>query len=224
MSNASYDGQWQSYALTGRPDFLNYLRRGDVTWSQLWEFYRDNPAEADTMIRLIRLFHAFLSQVYDAEGAVLDRDGEVYPRLREWAEYAVAAQEFLPEEKVTQAMGDLLDQSLISRLYFEAVYSVYVEAALARSVSAWQADSGEVDVPRDAAATREAAGDDARKAAARLTLNLDYPDPPVDRIAVDVWHSTVSAVIARHERRWLAAFSAVCRDDEAEWYDEGVSG
>ena len=35
---------WQEYALSGRPDFLNYLHSGDVTWEKLWEFYRRQPA------------------------------------------------------------------------------------------------------------------------------------------------------------------------------------
>jgi hypothetical protein len=32
--------KWQAYALTGYPDFLNYLNVGDASREQLWEFYR----------------------------------------------------------------------------------------------------------------------------------------------------------------------------------------
>src|SRR5579872_278863 len=124
------DAGWKGYALTGRPDFLNYLKRGDVTWSELWAFYRENPADASAMIHLMGLFHIFLSQQYDREGSVLDREGEVYPQLREWARFAVSCQEFVPEENLRDSLAHLLGQSLISALYYEAVFSVFVEACL----------------------------------------------------------------------------------------------
>ena len=47
---------WQGYALEGRPDLLNYLYRGDVTWEQVWQLYRERPAKADAVLRISGLF------------------------------------------------------------------------------------------------------------------------------------------------------------------------
>src|SRR5687767_3768290 len=99
MDGVSSEAAWKSYAFSGRPDFLNYLYRGDVSGRELWEFSGQTPADTDAMVRLIGLFHSFQSADYDRSGCVLDRDGPVYTRLREWARFAVAAEEFLPEEK-----------------------------------------------------------------------------------------------------------------------------
>src|SRR5687767_699731 len=128
MTAPAFETAWQGYALTGRPDFLNYLRAGFVTWRQLWEFYRDHPADPNVVVRLMGLFHGFQSHDYDREGCVLDPDGDVYPQLREWARFAVAQREFLPEGTLRDNLADLLEQNLVSPLYYEAAFSAYLEA------------------------------------------------------------------------------------------------
>ena len=52
----SWEGgfSWQGYALSGRPDFLNYLNAGDVTWEKLWDFYRQATALPAAMRSLMR--------------------------------------------------------------------------------------------------------------------------------------------------------------------------
>ena len=53
----SWDGDfnWQSYALQGRPDVLNYLHRGDVSWEGLWSFYRTRAASPEAVMAVMNL-------------------------------------------------------------------------------------------------------------------------------------------------------------------------
>jgi hypothetical protein len=133
MSAAASEILWAGYALTGRPDFLNYLRRGDVTWAELWQFYRRYLQEPDPALRLGGLFHIFLSEEFDRAGGVLDRDSEVYQSLVEWAEFALDCDRIIPEAAHRESLTHLLGQSLVSPLYYEAAFNVYTDAALQRT-------------------------------------------------------------------------------------------
>jgi hypothetical protein len=166
MSGAAFDAAWQGYAVSGRPDFLNYLRRGDVTWDQLWSFYRQNPADPWAVLRLSGLFHAFASQDFDRSGCVLDRDTDLYDTLRAWAEFAAGSTEFVPEEKLQEALAGLLEQSLISPLYYEAAFNVFLEASLDRPLPAAGAAEGEPALAPERVA-KSAGGDGLRAAVDR---------------------------------------------------------
>src|SRR5688572_5543192 len=194
---AAFDPIWKSYALTGRPDFLNYLRRGDVTWGELWRFYRENPADPAAMVRLMGLFHLFLSQDYDREGCVLDPDGRVYPELREWAGFAVAAQEFVPEEKLRDSLAGFLSQSLISPLYYEAVFSVYVEACLEEHAQAGNFSP----TPLTVFGEKVSADTGGRRLAMRLPELPRYPG------------EALSSLLDRHYDSWNLAYVAALGED-----------
>lgn len=214
--STTVDAGWRTYALTGRPDFLNYLRRGDVTWRELWDYYREQPTDADTCVRLCNLFHIFLSHDYDREGAVLDREGSVYANLYEWAEFAVECQEFLPEEKVRDGLAGVLAEGLIAPLYYEAVFSVYLEASLERHARVWSAGAaplnGDLEVPRPRTLQR------------RLTFRLpDLPGPSgVSR--TPAWDETLSVLAGRHYEGWNYAYTVALGADEDGYMDEGGEG
>lgn len=205
---------WQNYAATGRPDFLNYLHRGDVTWGDLWRYYRDTPTEPESIQRLTRLFHIFNSQDYDREGCVLSEDGVVYPRLREWAEFAVGYPTLLPEPVTRENLADLLSSSLISSLYYEAVFGVYLQAVLRRHADAWATGQFYAEERGAQAATGER----------KLSLNLpELPRSP-DPVHPETWDRTVRSVMQRHYREWNQAFAMAIGDEDPAWQDEGAGG
>jgi hypothetical protein len=205
MSSAAYDAAWQSYAVSGRPDFLNYLHRGDVTWNQLWGFYRQHPADPSSVLRLTGLFHAFLSQDFDRVGCVLDQDTEVYRGLQEWAGFATEWTEFVPEEKVCEALAGLLGQSLISPLYYEAVFNVFLEASLKRSLQ--EGSSGPEVEPGPAAARR---------------LRILLPDLALDLDGRCGGEEDLRAAIDRRHAAWNQGYVAAlgCEEDDL-WEDGG---
>ena len=104
MVPVSPEAAWQTYALAGRRDFLNYLHKGNVTWPEVWSFYRTYPADTDAVVRICGLFHMFESLAFDREGCVLDCDEGAYRSLREWSEFSVEAEAHLP------ALDFLIDQ------------------------------------------------------------------------------------------------------------------
>jgi hypothetical protein len=216
MSAVSPDNGWKVYAVTGRPDFLNYLHRGDVTWSQLWDFYREFPADPDAMVHLMGLFHLFQSADYDAEGGVLDRDGRVYGALREWAGFVVECQEFLPEEKLSVGLGALLAGSLISALYYEAVFNVYLEASLERRPQLWLSD------PQVVQRLQEGAVPEAEQGSLRICLSQLTPRP--EKREGGHWEEDLSQVVRRHYALWSGAYSQALGEEEPDWRDEGGEG
>lgn len=214
MQTSSQGAIWEGYALTGRPDFLNYLQRGDVTWDDLWSFYRANPADTDAMVRLMGLFHAFLSLDYDRSGSVLDRETGVYPVLREWARLTVELRDLIPEEKLRDSLAGLLGQSLISPLYYEAAFSVYVEAAVERHAQIWLTDPSGIEKLEAPTQVQDR----------RLSLRL--PDLPrfAELQGRPFWEESVSAVVEQHYATWNQAYALVLGDDERDWFDDGGEG
>lgn len=207
------DTGWQAYALNGRPDLLNYMRRGDVTWSDLWRFYRASPADPSAMVRLIGLFHMFLSQDYDREGCVLDADGEVYPRLHEWAVFVAECSDFIPEEKLRESLADLLGRSLISPLYYEAVFNAYLEAELHHVAALETAPSSNGDAPNTKSTYH-----------GRLCVHL-YEDGLNPRVpAGAASRQLFSTLVGRHYAAWDQAYTVALGEDETDWLDEGGEG
>jgi hypothetical protein len=129
---------WQGYAQAGRPDFLNYLYAGDVSWDELWEFYRREPAPEEAIRSLTRLFHIFLSNQYDLAGCWMDPDGSVYARLRCWSEFALDMEAHVPPAKLRRDLAALVGMGLITPLYFQAVYTVFTETSVDRMAVAWR--------------------------------------------------------------------------------------
>jgi hypothetical protein len=214
MQRGASDEGWKAYALTGRPDFLNYLRRGDVTWRELWAYYRETPADPAAMARLMGLFHMFLSQDYDREGCVLDRDGPVYEELREWVRLAVACEEFLPEEKLRDSLASLLGQSLVSPLYYEAAFSVYLETSLEKHLPVHMSAAFRTGTADPGAEARD------RRLAIRLPELPRYPES----LGGARWDDSVSALVGRHYTAWNHAYVLALGEEEPDWRDEGGSG
>jgi hypothetical protein len=212
MHAVAADTGWQAYALNGRPDLLNYMRRGDVTWSDLWRFYRANPADPSAVVRLIGLFHMFLSQDYDREGCVLDPDGDVYPRLHEWASFVVECGDFIPEEKLRESLADLLGRSLVSPLYYEAVFNAYVEAELHHLAAVQALPAVSLDAP-DKKATYHG----------RLAVHM-HEDGLNPHVPAGSSHQHFSALVGRHYAAWDQAFTLALGEDETDWLDEGGEG
>jgi hypothetical protein len=207
MTHDSHGRGWQAYALTGRPDFLNYLRQGVVTWPELWEFFNTADAETEAMLRLSGLFHLFLCPEFEGEGSVLDEEGLVYPQLHTWALFAVQARETLPEERLRDSLSDLLAQGLLSPLYYEAAFSLYVEASAERD--------GRVLPPLDESWPLP-----------RLTGGLHvrlpgYPSPyPVQPDPNDC----VLQMAGPRYEAWNHAYVIALGDEDDDWLDEGGEG
>lgn len=216
MSSLDSSSAWQGYALTGRPDFLNYHHRGDVTWSELWGFYAKRGAEPEAVLRLTGLFHIFQSQAYDGEGCVLERDGEVYHELEAWVGLAMDREDLVPEERLRENLATLLAQGLISPLYYEAVFSVYVEACLTRSVDRWTADLEALGAVESTESAKLLRG--------RLGMHLDQlPRCPIPSGA-DRWDTLVVGLVNRHYDAWDLAYTAALGDDAEGWQDDGDGG
>jgi hypothetical protein len=204
---------WETYALVGRPDFLNYLRRGDVTWEDLWAFYSESAVEPSAVVRLSGLFHLFLSQEFEREGSVLEPESDVYRRLKLWATFAVDRPDRAPESGLRDSLADLLGQSLISPLYYEAVFSVYLEATLELQAKLWP------DVPSDSAALPHPEIED-RKLALRLS---GLPRCPEVHTSAR-WDETLSILVDRHYATWNYAYALALGDEDEDWIDEGGGG
>jgi hypothetical protein len=128
---------WQGHALTGRPDFLNYLNSGDASWEELWNLYLREPAPEEAVRTLTRLFHLFMSSQYDADGCWLDPEGEVYARLRSWAEFALDLGQRVSLAELRHDLAGLIGIGLITPLYYQAAYLVFTETSVDRLAAAW---------------------------------------------------------------------------------------
>jgi len=216
----SWEGSfnWQAYALTGRPDFLNYLNSGDVTWDELWEFYRRQAPPPEAARSLTRLFHLFLSSQYDDAGCWLDPDGEICARLRAWAAFALDTADRLPIEALQADLAGLVSASLITPLYYEAAYLVFMETSVDRQASDWS---------------------EGRSTQAVLTP-LGLPDPQERRLPVyhpgpsrfaqlgkdPAWGEALHSLITSQYHTWNSAFAANMPDPdhEEEWTTVGGEG
>ncbi len=217
----SWEGRfsWQEYALTGRPDFLNYLDTGDVSWEALWDFYRQKPAVPGEAVRsLVRLFHLFLSSEYDRAGCWLDPEGEIYARLRAWAEFTQEHVGDLPVEEVRADLAGLLGSGLITPLYYQAVYLVWTETCVDRCAAAWPAGQPASLLPERADLP---APDDRH-----LPVYHPGPDRFPHLLRDPAWDATLHTLIASQYQSWNGAFATTVPDGEEEevWTTVGGEG
>ena len=203
---------WQERALAGSPNFLNDLRERTATWSDLWAFYREHPAGTAAMLALMGYFHIYHSGRYDLEGSVLDPGGKVYPQLRDWAAFVVASDDLIPEEALRDSLSALLGLSLITPLYYEVAFSVYLEASLARELEAQTANASTASVPR---------ADGVAFPQGRMAVRL----PERERLGALAGRAqtpqVLSGLLARHYLGWDEAYSVALGDGAAERFDEG---
>lgn len=202
---------WKEYALTGRPDFLNYLHAGDVSWNDLWRFYQETPADTGAVVKLIRLFHLFLCRDFELTGSLLDRDSAEYQALRNWAAFAVTCREVLPEGVLCESLSELLASSMVSPLYYEAVFSVYLETWLEHQVRA--------GMPETEASSRMQSVDLRQLCAGRLRYRL--PDLPGSQ------NGSGALFPVGHADRYAAwdnAYSRALGEELEGWDDEGGEG
>lgn len=220
MSRDSWEGQfsWQGYALAGRPDFLNYLHAGDATWEAVWRFCHDWPVPPDSILRVMSLFHIFLSAAYDSAGCWLDPEGEVCRELRTWARLAIEMEETLPEAEVLNVLGHLLDTGLATRLYYEAAFATYVEARLDQAVDQWRHDPAHV---------RAAGLDKAQPVPSQARLLPVYAPDPTRFAALrndPEWERCMNDLVDRHYDSWNRVYVATAPDDDLTEVLQEVGG
>ena len=216
----SWEGSfnWQAYALTGRPDFLNYLKTGDVTWDGLWDFYRQQTPPPEAVQSLMRLFHIFHSSQYDDAGCWLEPEGEICARLRAWAAFALEIADRVPLRELQADLAGLVSACLVTPLYYEAAYLVFVETNVDRQASAWPEDG------------------------ARMALNegIELPDPVERRLPVyhpgatrfthlqgdPTWNAALRSLITTQYSSWNTAYAAILPDPdhEEDWTAVGGEG
>jgi hypothetical protein len=209
---------WQDYALTGRPDFLNYLHSGDVSWEELWEFYRQHPASPEAIRALMRLFHMFLSSAYDAAGCWLDPEGEISSRLRGWAEFMLDSADRLPLGEVQTDLANLFSTGLATPLYYLAVYQVWMETTVDRLAAGWptsRSDEPNFDCP-----------DLPKPGDRHLPVYHPGPERFPHLLGDATWESALRSQIAREYRSWNLAYAAHLPDFEEEeaWMTVGGEG
>jgi hypothetical protein len=207
---------WQGYALEGRPDILNYLRRGDVSWRQVWDLYGARPAPPDAMLRISGLFHASLSAEFDGAGCHLDPDGEIRRQLRDWAVFAVGAA--LPETGLQETLARLADSGLITALYYPVAYAAYMEALLDRYAAGW---GDERNGPAEGGEPVTAHADGAGCSLPRYyPERLRFPDLQGDAR----WERSMGAFLAVHHCGWSRAYAALYPAADEEGFLEETGG
>lgn len=214
MADPVWEGEfhWQGYVLSGRPDVMNYIRAGDVTWERIWRFCREGNVPGDAVLRVTRLFHIFLSWAYDRAGCWLDPEGEVCRELRGWAREAVAWEDGPSEESHLAVLSALLEKNLVSRLYYEAAFTLYAEAALDGYAARWE---------REREAIRELAAANGAGMPSTVTAGALPPyQPEVGRYAGlgqdDEWVACLPRLMARHYHAWNRVYLATAPDPEIE--------
>jgi hypothetical protein len=213
----SWEGRfsWQGYALAGRPDFLNYLNAGDVTWDELWAFYRSEPAPAEAIRALSRLFHLFHSSQYDAAGCWLDPEGEIHAHLRAWAEFILDLTEQLPVFEFQADLAGLVGTGLVTPLYYQAAYLVFMETSVDRLAQGYRTHP--VTHPaRDC--------EELPDPAARI-LPVYHPGPARFPHLLDDarWNASLRSHVAAGYRLWNSAYASHLPDpvEEEAWTTVG---
>jgi hypothetical protein len=211
MEPTAADAGWKGRALAGSPDFLKDVKDGTVTWSQLWSFYRQTPADSGAVLALTGFFHLVQFRRFEREGSVLDRDGRVYADLQEWACFAVAGGELVPEARLRDSLAGLLGLSLISPLYYELVFGCYLEASLERQEMVTAGEGPLLDAA-------DAAG---ISPPGRLPVRLREGSRPLGGQRDAATAGRMSALLARHYPGWNEAYTLALGDRVGEQFDEG---
>jgi hypothetical protein len=223
------DFSWQEYVLTGRPDLLNYIHVGDVTWERVWSFCRDRMVAPEVALRVFRLFHASLSAAYDGAGCWLDPDGEIYSELHGWSRYVLGRSTELSEEELLSGLALLLDTGLITPLYFGAVFAVYVETVLDGSAEAWRRDPGAIRAPVSALASPGDARPGGGTALLEARALPAYAPDPTRYVALQddpEWERAMCRLLDDHYQAWNRVYLATSPDDDLDvaFSDEGGEG
>jgi hypothetical protein len=209
----SWEGRfsWQGYALTGRPDFLNYLNAGDVTWEELWSFYRTEAAPPGAIRALSRLFHLFLSRQYDTAGCWLDPEGEIHSRLRAWAEFTLEMQARVPLFDFQADLAGLVGAGMVTPLYYQAAYLVFMETSVDQLAEIYSCQ----------AAHGSTGDDDELPDPTRRLLPVYHPGPArFPHLLSDArWDARLRSHVASGYRSWNSAYTAHLpdRDEEEAW-------
>lgn len=209
MSVVGLDNGWQDSARSGSPDFLLEVRAGAVSWSRLWEFYREEPADPGAMLALIGFFHAAHSRRYEREGSVVDADGKVYQPLQEWARFVTGKDALFPEVRLRESLAGLLGLSLITPLYYELVFSVYLEALLERE---WATRAE--DAPLSEGCQHRSVAPPSGRMVIRFPAGA-RARPPAE---------SFSLLMAQHYPGWDQAFCTALGDEGEERFEEGGEG
>lgn len=215
MTTAAGIREWEGSAFIGSPDFLIYLHRNAVTWSELWSFYEKHSSAPGAPLALGGFFHAAMSRVYDQEGSVLDCDRPMYPQLREWARFAVAREDSFPEDRLRDSLAGLLALGLVSSFYYEVVFSVYLEACLERQ---WESALREGKGPvRDwVTAVPLPKGRLVIRWPERMGTAATEEDAP--------WVQALSRLAEAHYSVWNHAYCIALGESAGEQFDEGGEG
>ena len=203
---------WQGYALEGRPDLLNYLYRGDVTWEQLWELYRSQPVSPEVVLKVSRLLHASMAADYQRAGCHLDEDGGPYRELRAWSRFAVERPDLVPEERVQEQLCRLAEDGLIDDLYFGAAYRVFMDATLERLTDGWRG---------------ELPDEEPAELPPIVERRLPAYSPELDRLPEPArspeWQQRAQKIAAGHYPSWNRAFAGICATED-DFPDVGGEG
>ncbi|MCA1595696.1 MAG: hypothetical protein LC772_04640 [Chloroflexi bacterium] len=197
------DFGWQSYALTGRPDLLNYLRAGDFTWGDLWAFYDERglpPAAA--LARCTSLFHQFLSWELDLVGGRLEPGDNLMDDLMSWAHFCVKHDGEIPERAVRDLLVELAEAGSVSTSYFEFAYQCYIRAVLASYSATWE----------DGGTTQEFEGlDELIPCHGHGKLDVFVPEdsPELPIAGTAEWQRFKRAVVQHHHDTWCASYSGL---------------
>jgi hypothetical protein len=214
----SWEGSfhWQGYALSGRPDFLNYLYAGDVTWEGLWDFYRQQTPPQEAVRSLMRLFHIFLSREYDNAGCWLDAEGEVCARLRSWASFAQDIADRVSVEEVQADLAGLVGAGLVTPLYYQAAYMVFMEIWVDRHASAWTGEEEPLDEAPDLPEPDERHLPVYHPGSSRFTHLQGDP----------TWDSALRSLVSSQYSSWNSAYAATLPDPDHEeaWTMAGGEG
>ena len=207
MENRTDDFAWQGYLLQGRPDFVNYIRTGDVRWPAVWSTLSDlEEADAPVMLKACRFFFAFSSWEFDLAGCTLEPGEELTTDLRVWARFAVQSRRIMPELALQQTMRELVNLGAISAPFYEAVYQCYGEALAALAAGSWPEL---VSLP----APPDPPDEDLPRAAARLArCTLAETSVPESLRENSDWSDFAATLLDRHHVCWSHGYAAILRN------------
>lgn len=203
---------WQECAVAGSPDLLFHLHARRLGWGDLWRFFEERPAHPGAILAMTGFFHVHLSREYDREGAVVDREGSTYPPLQEWARFVTARPDLVPEEQLRDSLAGLLALGLVSALYFELVFGVFLEA---------RAEDRERHQPHGEADASEGWDGGTPGARGRLTIRWPLHLNSAPFAPDEPWSRSFSHLRDQHYRSWNQAYSLALGAEDENAYDEG---
>ncbi|HET6382363.1 MAG TPA: hypothetical protein VFJ58_03145 [Armatimonadota bacterium] len=195
---------WQSHALTGRPDLLNYLRQGDFRWPDLWSFFEQRGAPpGEGLARCIRLFHQFCSWQLDLAGHVVEDDCEIAADLIAWGRYCVQHPEEIPEARIREDLTALAEAGAISPAYFECAYRCFLRALVEEHSGRW--------LRGETSSDRLDGLDDVTPCVGYGRLKVYVPEdaPELPIAANPQWQRYKRALAQREHDAWCASYASI---------------